>query len=300
MHKSNNSYDLNTLIIFRRVVELNSLSRTAEELQINASTVSRKIADLEEYYGVKLLLRTTRTLTLTEEGKAFYGYCQSIEDMLKRSENEIMNTQVEPTGTLRIVMPVDLGNLILIDAVNEFANKYPKVAFDLEFSNRPVHVVEEGVDIWFCAGEAQNQSLIAKRLLSYHRHLMASKEYVSKYGEIRHIEDLAAPHRQVKNNNPFHYHGKDLLKDLPYSVSVNSSYAIFRACLAGLGIAYISPALKKRYDIDDQLQTILEEEANSRFWISMVYAERRLKPMRTELFLNFMVDYFDDYLSKYG
>ncbi|MFI3275616.1 LysR family transcriptional regulator, partial [Vibrio sp.] len=72
------------MTIFRRVVELNSLSKTAEELVINPSTVSRKISDLESFYGVKLLLRTTRTLTLTEEGKAFYGYCQNIEDLLVR------------------------------------------------------------------------------------------------------------------------------------------------------------------------------------------------------------------------
>ncbi|WP_394141812.1 LysR family transcriptional regulator [Vibrio chagasii] len=292
MHRSNNNFDLNTLTIFRRVVELNSLSKTAEELVINPSTVSRKISDLESFYGVKLLLRTTRTLTLTEEGKAFYGYCQSIEDLLVRSENEITNTQVEPTGLLRLVIPVDTGNLAMSDALNEFAIKYPKVVLDLEFSNRTVDVVEEGVDVWFCVGEAPNQSLISKRVMTHRRYLMASKEYLSKYGNIESIDDIAPPHRQVLNKNPFNYKNKNAIKHLPYSIAVNSSYAVLKSCLAGLGVAYVAQSLVNKYDTENQLVTILGEELWSEAVINMVYPERKLKPMRTEYFLDFMSNYF--------
>lgn len=292
MHRSNNNFDLNTLTIFRRVVELNSLSKTAEELVINPSTVSRKISDLESFYGVKLLLRTTRTLTLTEEGKAFYGYCQNIEDLLVRSENEITNTQVEPTGVLRLVIPVDLGNLALNNALNEFAIKYPKVVLDLEFSNRSVDVVEEGVDVWFCIGEASNQSLISKHLMTHRRYLMASKEYLAQYGDINSIDEMTPPHRQVLNKNPFNYKDKNAIKHLPYSVAVNSSYAVLQSCIAGLGLAYITKSMANKYDADQQLVTILESEIFSETVVNMLYPERKLKPMRTEYFLEFMSNYF--------
>ncbi|MFA0438762.1 transcriptional regulator [Vibrio sp. 10N.286.49.C2] len=292
MHRSNHNFDLNTLTIFRRVVELNSLSKAAEELAINPSTVSRKISDLESFYGVKLLLRTTRTLTLTEEGKAFYGYCQNIEDLLVRSENEITNTQIEATGVLRVVIPVDIGNLALIDALNEFAIKYPKVVLELEFSNRTVDVVEEGVDIWFCVGEASNQSLISKRVMTYKRYLMASKSYIAQFGEIHSVSDIVQPHRQVKNTNPFNYKDRNAIKHLPYSVAVNSSYAVMQSCLAGLGLAYIARSLTNKYDVENQLVLVLGEELASEAIISMVYPERKLKPMRTEYFLNFISDYF--------
>ena len=176
MHRNNNRFDLNTLVIFRRVVDLNSLSKAAEELGINASTVSRKISEIEAYYGVKLLIRSTRALDLTEEGKALYRYCQNVDDVLRRSEDEIMHHQLEPTGILKVVVPVDLGNLLLQDALVSFSQKYPKVLLDLDFSNRQVDMLEEGIDIWFCIGEVSNKSLISSELLSYKRYLMASKK----------------------------------------------------------------------------------------------------------------------------
>ncbi|MCF4176857.1 LysR family transcriptional regulator [Vibrio sp. McD22-P3] len=295
MHRSNNGFDLNALKIFQRVIELSSLSKAAEELAINASTVSRKITELEMYYGVKLLHRTTRVLTLTAEGRSFYGYCQGVEALLQRSENEIMNNQIEPTGVLKIVAPVDLGNLILLGPITQFAKTFPKVKLDLDFSNRFVNVNEEGVDIWFNIGDDINQSLIARQVVHYKRYLMASQEYLAEYGKIDCLDDIKAPHRTIKSKNAFNYHHskKDLLNKLPISLSINSSYAACQACIAGLGLAFITPTLAKKVDIESNLVTILKEDIYQETTINMVYKEQKLKPMRTEVFINHMTKFFE-------
>ncbi|CAH1583634.1 LysR family transcriptional regulator [Vibrio rotiferianus] len=300
MHRNKNDFDLNALRIFQRVIELNSLSKAAEELAINASTVSRKITDLETFYGVKLLHRTTRTLTLTEEGRSFYSYCQAVEDLLQRSEIEIMKNQIEAIGVLKIVAPVDLGNLIMLEPITRFAKKFPKVTLDLDLSNRTVDVVEEGVDIWFNIGDVINQNLIARQVVHYKRYLMASKEYLAEYGKIDCLDDIKAPHRIIKPNNAFNYYHskKDILNKLPTSLSVNSSYAACQACVAGLGLTFITPALAQKVDINSNLVTVLKEDIYQETTINMVYKEQKLKPMRTEFFINHMKSFFEDEAFK--
>lgn len=294
MHRDNTGFDLNTLIIFRRVIELESLSKTAEELGINASTVSRKIVELETFYGVKLLHRTTRALTLTEEGRTFYNYCQSIGDLLQRSENEIMHTQSEPTGTLKVVAPVDFGNLALQKLLTQFAKKYPKVSLDLEFSNRVVDMAEEDVDVWFSIGEVSNQSLIAVKLLGFRRYLMASKDYLAAYGDIKSLKDVKVPHKKIRTRAPFTFEEteKNVLSALPVSFAVNSSYTAFQACVDGLGLAFINPFFAEKYDKESQLVTLLKEEVYQETDVYLVYKARKLKPMRVAFFIDYTKNHF--------
>ena len=294
MHTRNNSFDLNTLTIFKLVVELNSLSKAAEYLTINPSTVSRKITELEKLYGVKLLTRTTRTLALTREGKTFYKYCQHIDDLLRQSENEITHSQNEPTGTLKIVIPIDTGHFLMTKALNEFALAYPKMTLELEFSNRQVDIIEEKIDIWFTVGEISNQRLIAKKLLTSKRSLMASHDYLEKHGHIQSIKDIAPPHKIIKNTNLFQYKYDHLLKKLPYSIAANNSYAILQACKSGLGLAFISQALLKKDNNKENLVIILNDELTSEMTINILYLERELKPMRIVYFLDFITQYFEN------
>lgn len=288
----NNGFDLNSLMIFKHVVELSSMSKAAEKLGINASTVTRKLTELETFYGVKLLIRTTRTLTLTQEGKTFYESCLNVEDILRCSEGEITHNQTEPTGILKIVSPVDFGNLVLMDPLCEFGKKYPKVDLEIEFSNRQVDVIEEGVDIWLSVGETLATHLIAKRLININRGLMASPSYLQKYGTIASISDINPPHKQIKNTSPFSYLYSNILSDLPAQVSVNSTYAVLKACMAGLGLAFISKPLADKYTKDGELVRLLEDKLDYSVTIQMLYAERNLKPLRTQVFLDFIANYF--------
>ncbi|OEF04968.1 LysR family transcriptional regulator [Vibrio genomosp. F10] len=293
MHTGNDRFDLNTLTIFKNVVELNSLSKAAEKLGINASTVTRKLNELETFYGVKLLVRTTRVLTLTSEGKTFYSHCLRVDDILSRSEGEIMNNQIEPTGILKVVMPVDLGNLLMLEPIFQFTSKFPKVVLDLEFSNRQVDVIEEGVDVWITVGEVQNPNLIVRKLSESVRKLMASPSYLAQHPKIESLKDIVAPHKRIENNISFKFEHDDLLKGLPKSIAINSSFAVYKSCLAGLGLAFISTKLAEEHHRDGQLIYILEDELTSKTSIYMLYAERHLKPWRTQCFLDFMLNYFE-------
>ncbi|EHJ9979885.1 LysR family transcriptional regulator [Vibrio parahaemolyticus] len=294
MFSSHKNFDLNTLNIFRLVVELNSLSKAAEKLGINPSTVSRKIVELEAYYGVKLLHRTTRSLTLTNEGLLFLNYCQTIEELLKQSESEIMNAQLEPSGVLRIVTPVDLGNMLLQEPLLQFANAYPNIVLDLEFSNRTVNIIEEGIDVWFTVGQVVNQDLIAKTLLHYQRHLMASKSYLAKCGAINSLLDIEAPHKQLKSKSAFSCSGsqKSPIDHLPVAFTANNSYTLFKACVAGLGLSFIASRFIEQHDKEGVLVKLLENEVSQESTINMVYKDRTLKPKRTECFIDFIHDYF--------
>ena len=176
---------------FAAVVDAGSFVQAADALDISKAAVSRHVADLEQRLGVRLLQRTTRKLSLTEEGRAFYGRCKSLLGELEDAEAEITSKSVQASGLVKINVPVSFGILHLAPLWPAFMAKHPKVSLDVTTSDRMVDLVEEGYDMAVRIARLPSSSLVSRKLASIRLILCASPTYLKKHAKPQHPADLA-------------------------------------------------------------------------------------------------------------
>jgi DNA-binding transcriptional LysR family regulator len=182
--------DLNEIVVFAKVVETRSFTAAAAQLGLPKSTVSRKVAQLEERLGVRLLQRTTRKLSLTEIGQAYFERCQRIVSDIMVAEQMVTDMQSTPRGLLRVTAPVDLGAFALGSLVTEFLTDFPDIHVELLLTDRVVDLVDEGVDLGIRFGPLAESTLIARKLTSVEMRLCAAPSYLAKRGTPAHPDDL--------------------------------------------------------------------------------------------------------------
>jgi len=176
---------------FAAVVDGGSFVQAADALGMSKPTVSRYVADLEQRLGVRLLQRTTRKLSLTGEGRAFYGRCKVVLADVATAEEEITSKSVAVKGLVRINVPVSFGLLELAPRWPAFMAKYPDVELDITLADRVVDLVEEGYDLAVRIARLPNSSLVSRTLASSHMVLCASPGYLKKHGKPRHPTELS-------------------------------------------------------------------------------------------------------------
>lgn len=182
--------DLNEVFVFIKVIQEGSFSQAAKKLGMPNSTVSAKVSSLEKRLGVTLIQRTTRKLSITEPGKAYFQRCMQGLEEIESAESELVNVRGEPQGLLRITGPIELGSSILPDILSEFSHKYPKVRTEVILTDRRVDLLSESVDLAIRAGELKDSTLIAKRLGSAYFVPVASPKYLKSKGTPSHPRDL--------------------------------------------------------------------------------------------------------------
>lgn len=180
--------DLNEIAVFAKVVQAGSFTAAAAQLGMPKSTVSRKVAELEERLDSRLLQRTTRKLSLTDAGRAYYDYCARIVAEIDEAERAVTSLQATPKGLLRITAPINMGFLAPI--ISDYLTRYPEVSIDLFCTARTVDLVEERFDLGIRAGVLADSTLIARNLGSIKWFLVASPGYLKKRGRPRSPEDL--------------------------------------------------------------------------------------------------------------
>ena len=183
--------DLNAALILVRIVDKGSFTAAAQELGMTKATVSRRIAELEQHLGVRLLYRSTRQLTLTEAGEQYYLRCSKAVEELAQAELMLSASQQEVTGTLKLAVPIETGQLVVGRLVAHFLQAYPGLRVDLELTNRIVDPISEGLDAIVRIGDMSDSSLAARRLWSTGRLLCASPEYLARCGVPQTPSDLA-------------------------------------------------------------------------------------------------------------
>lgn len=185
--------DITSLAWFAFVAEHGSFSAAARSLGVPKSTLSRRIADLEDEVGVRLLNRTTRKLYLTDVGRAFLVHCQTIVAAAEAAEQVTQFVQEKPRGKIRISSPYAISQSLLVSIIPEFLRLYPDVQIDLMMTNQPVNLIEQQVDIALRVRPTiEDSSLIARELLPSANALFASPEFVAKHGAAEHPTDLLA------------------------------------------------------------------------------------------------------------
>lgn len=302
LHIKNNKigFDLNTVAIFARVVDRQSFTQAAVELELTKSTVSRKVAELERYLGVRLLTRSTRQLVLTSEGDAFYRSCSHILDILKQSELEVTASHDLVCGTLKMVMPVEVGKGFIGDCIKAFMALHPNLKIHLELSNRKVDIIKESFDVMIQVGEIEDSSLIVRTFHYSTRVLVASPQYIEQYGLPQSLADLKAPHQQIRMSSNVRTGNKNVLEGLPYRFKVNTLSAALDVCLDGFGITYIPEFLCSNLITEGKLIHILPSLYATQVPIpvSFIYPERDLMPRRLRAFIDFTITHFQDEIQR--
>lgn len=288
--------DLNAALILVRIVDKGSFTAAAQELGMTKAMVSRRIAELERRLGVRLHYRSTRQLTLTEEGEQYYQRCSKAVDALTEAELMLSARQQEVTGTLKLAVPIETGQLVVGRMVAKFLQRYPAMQVELELTNRILDPISEGLDAVVRVGDMSNSNLAARRLWSTERLLCASPDYLARSPAIARPEDLLRHERVAVSSGFLASHwcferdGREVLVDPPSRFRVNNITCAREAAKAGLGVASL-PAMLCLEELErGELVSLLPEWQQPRVPIYLLFPERRLMPRKLRAFIDFMVE----------
>ncbi|QWL59358.1 LysR family transcriptional regulator [Aeromonas jandaei] len=288
--------DLNAALILVRIVDKGSFTAAAQELGMTKAMVSRRIAELELRLGVRLLYRSTRQLTLTEEGEKYYRHCSKAVEALTEAELMLSASQQEVTGTLKMAVPIETGQLVVGRLVAKFLQAYPGLQVELELTNRVVDPISEGLDAVVRIGDMSDSNLAARRLWSTGRLLCASPAYLARSPAIKRPEDLANHERVTVSSGflashwCFELDGKEVLVDPPSRFRVNNITCAREAAKAGLGLASIPAMLCQEELASGELVAVLPEWQQPKVSIYLLFPERQLMPRKLRAFIDFMVE----------
>jgi len=225
------------LTAFARVVETGSFARAAERLGVSVSSVSRLVADLEAHLDVRLLNRTTRRLSLTESGQAFFERCVQLLADLEEAEVAVTAASIVPRGTLRLTCSATFGARHLAPAIAAFAARHPQMRFDVELSERVVDLVEEGFDLAVRVGETGSQNLVGRRIGTTRLVCCAAPSYLARHGEPLEPGDLTRhtclTYEYAANRNVWSFRdGKGAERQIRIEGPVHASNGRFNVALA--------------------------------------------------------------------
>ena len=285
-------FDLNEIAIFVKVVDAGSFTGAAKSLGLPKSTVSRKITQLEERLGVRLLQRTTRTLSLTDMGSAYYSQCSRIISDVEEANIAVTEMQSKPTGLLRITAPMLFGSLVLSDLTAEFLQANPDIQIDMMLTDQSLDLIQEGIDVAFRVGQLADSSLIARTLGEISVITCASPEYLEEHGAPENPEDLQNHQTLVwgqSSNWEFDvpYHRS---VDLKPKVRVNDALSLHKLALSHMGIARV-PAFLCADDIKSgRLKPVLCDWGSKTAPIHALYASNRHLSVKVRSFVEFIVE----------
>lgn len=295
------------MMLFASIVKNQGLAAAGRELGLSPATVTARLQTLEERYGVKLLNRSTRHLSLTDSGALYHQACLEILDSVRETENLLQTGLKEVRGTLKISAPRDIGKQYISPIVSAFAEQYPEVTPYLYLNDNLSNLAESGLDIVIRYGELADSNLISRKLAASRRVLCASPEYLAKKGTPLTPQDLAnhdclAMVRSNEELKTWHFQDNDkhnVITVLPKRCS-DDGEVIRQWALEGAGIA-LKSILDVQEDINQRrLVTLLNgymknfnaSTSSAGADLNVIYMSRQYQPKRIRLFLDFLVQQF--------
>lgn len=279
------------LDIFVDVVESGGFSKAAEKRGCSSAQVSKRIAALESTLGVRLLARTTRRITLTEEGRLFYAQCKKSFDEFQEVRQVLRSRQQEATGVLKITLAGSFQERFLVPILAEFVQMNPKLQISLNFTDALPDLLEAGVDLAICQCELQSSSMVARRIANNYEVICAAPAYLAAHGTPRTLEDLKE-HNCLVGVDPVWVLG-DGNRTQQVRIHGNwhspSGAALLSAARCGLGLARL-PLFSVAEDIAaGTLVPVLEEWNKHPEPVWLVYPNQRQLPARVRLFIDFLM-----------
>lgn len=290
--------DLERMAIFARVVEDKSFSAAARHLNLSKSLVSKQVTQLEKSVGARLLNRTTRALSLTEAGAAFYEHCARIVEELEEAKLAVGRLHSEPRGLLRISVPVAFGRLHIATVLPEFLAAYPDLKIDMVTTDRFVDLAEEGYDVVIRIADQLAPTLVARKLAPVHRKMVATPDYFSRHGVPKTPEDLerhnCLTYTYFNPQDPWRLRGPD--GDISVRASgnlrVNDDDALAEAVLRGLGLALLPTFIIGKELQAGRLESVLSQYIPLERHIYAVYLANRHVSAKVRAFIDYLLKRF--------
>ena len=271
---------------FMGVVTAGSFSGAARNLKVSVAHVSRRVAALEECLGVKLLVRSTRSLNLTEIGQSFFERCSSISSDLDEAIQMTATLAQNIEGRIRITtLSGSFSDLVVAPTLARFAKEHPGVELDVDYSPRRVDLIREGFDFAIRSGSLDDSDLIVKPIARRTTVAAASYEYLEKFGEPKHPSELKNHSCILTGSKVWRFlqDGKDVKVNVKGRIAANSGDALREACERGIGIAYMASSGYGTAISECRLKPILRNYWNDRTTISLLYPDKHFLPRRVEL-----------------
>jgi LysR family transcriptional regulator for bpeEF and oprC len=291
-----------TMLAFTRVVELESFTKAAMSLNLPKTTVSAQVLALEKRLRVKLLHRTTRRISVTTDGAAYYERAIRLLNELEETEAALNQATASAKGRLRVDVPTPLGRLVIIPSLPDFFNRYPEIQLEIGCDDRPIDLLEEGVDCVIRIGNPLDSSLVARRVGTMQFMLVASPDYLKTYGTPKIPDDLQR-HQAVHffssktgkvRNFILEYEGAE--QEIPSirKLALNSGDAIVSAALAGIGICQLPNFMVQGYLTEGKLEKVLGDYGAGSLPINALYPQNRHLSSKVRAFIEWVAELFSE------
>ena len=300
LSKSDLIYNLPNMAIFAHIASTNSFAQAARDLNLSRSKVSKAVMALEASLGVRLLYRTTRSLALTDEGRAFKERCMQMLAEAEAASQVASSAQDEPHGILTLSVPSNLGVIELDRMLPAFVKRYPELSVDVQFSESFVDVVGEGRDLVLrVAHELSTSSLISRRLAASELCIVASPEYCSEYERPKMFQDLVHHKCIIYSATPapnrwsmIDPDGNKRYVEVSGPLITNRSTVELQAALDGIGIARLPDFVCGPDLAAGRLVRLLEDVNLPSLGVYAIYPQRQYLPAKVRIFVDFLVEYF--------
>lgn len=288
---------LAALQVFSQVVESGSFAKAADRLNLSTSATSRHVAELEAHLNTRLLNRTTRRVSLTESGRAFYERCVQLLHDLDEAEQEAARAAIVPRGTIRLTTSVNFGVRHLAPALAAFLARHPEVRFDVSLSDRMVDLVEEGFDLAIRIGSAGSEAVVARKLGETRIVPCAAPQYLARHGSPQSPEDLARhncfTYEYVTPRDLWRFRdaeGRERAVRVKGNLHSNNGDLLAEAAVRGVGIVF-EPAFIVGPDVRaGRLVPLLQDYEPAPLPIYAVYPTRKHLSAKVRLFVEFMLE----------
>ncbi|OCW20872.1 LysR family transcriptional regulator [Pseudomonas aylmerensis] len=288
----------NAMRVFTRIVELGGFAKAADSLQLPRASVTILIKQLEAHLGVQLLQRTTRQVSPTLDGAAYYQRCVQLLADLEETEAVFSTRRQNPRGTLSVDMPSGIGRFLVIPALPTFTARYPHIDLEIGLNDRPVDLIREGVDCVLRGGLALDESLVARPLAMMDQITLASPGYLARKGVPASLDDLAGHHMVEYVSSAsgkrfgleFQFGAELRAVNLPKVVAVNSADGYFCACEAGYGLIQAPYYHAMQRLAQGSLLEVLGQLAVPKMALTALYPPHRQLSQRVRVFVDWLVE----------
>lgn len=280
---------------FVAVAETGSFTQAAKRLVTSVANVSRRIALLEERLGVKLLLRTTRKVSLTEAGQVYYQQCRALLEGLEQAELTVTQMQQTPRGKLKVTAPVTYGEQKIAPLLNDFLLQHPKLELELVLTNQKLDLIEQGVDVAVRLGQLDDSSFIARRLSNRHLYVCATPDYLAQCGTPHTLSELTKHSCLVGTYDHWRFKENQQSRSIRVKgrLSCSSGVVLLDAVLKGMGLAQLPDYYVEEYLLSGRLVEVLPSYRDDREGVWALYPQNRHLSPKVRL----LVDYLAQHLS---
>lgn len=285
---------LDAMQLFVRVAELGSFAGAAQQLGVVRSVVTRQIAGLEAHLGVKLMARSTRRLTLTSAGTAYLEKCRVILNLVEAAEIGVAEERQTPRGNIRISLPLSFGLKRLAPLLLDFSQRYPEVALDMDYSDRRVNLIEEGIDLSIRVTRRLDAGDVARRIGTSRMRVLASPDYLSRHGQPAHPAELAhhvcLGYTNAGAATTWQFVVDGQLENFPIRsrINANNGDVLTEAAAQGLGIACQPDFIAGSFIAAGRVVEILVDYPGPELGIYAMLPSNRHIPHRVRVLMDFL------------